>query len=129
MFGPVSSLDGACQLVGEFIIENIIFTYSTIMHNNSILAYVTILSFFSTLNETNEKKNKKRYQQWIGKKQRLKRLLFYHSLIRYAYTFVILLSRYFMVIVKNEVYLISWDDFLFSFIAQMMPNKRFFFNF
>lgn len=56
MFGPVSSLDGACQLVGEFIIENIIFTYSTIMHNNSILAYVTILSFFSTLNETNEKK-------------------------------------------------------------------------
>lgn len=76
-----------------------------------------------------KKKNKKRYQQWIGKKQRLKRLLFYHSLIRYAYTFVILLSRYFMVIVKNEVYLISWDDFLFSFIAQMMPNKRFFFNF
>lgn len=91
---PVSSLDCACQLVGEFIIENIIFAYSIIMHNNSILAYVTFFSFVISL-QTNEQKTTTNWVEGESEGWKGHYLIFF----RYAH----LVARYSELIVKNGV--------------------------
>lgn len=101
LFCPVSSLDCACQLVGEFIIENIIFTYTNNMHNNSILGICNNSLFFLCF-ERNKKKEINNNNELS--KRKLKHLFW--TLSFDMHIFVIWSSRYFKLIVRNEECLI-----------------------